>query len=84
MSNVRFYYLHFFVFVKKIVKKISIVLRDLGAGGKIITDLDNAVFLFQLLELVSKELNPLAAFLHVYAGGLIFMKNFIKSSKRAK
>ena len=26
------------------------------------------------LELVSKELNPLAAILHVYAGGLIFMK----------
>ena len=74
MSNVRFYYLHFFVFVKKIVKKISIVLRDLGAGGKIITDLDNAVFLFQLLELVSNELNHLAAFLHVYAGGLILVK----------
>ena len=27
-----------------------------------------------LLELVSKELNHLAAILHVYAGGLIFMK----------
>ena len=26
------------------------------------------------LELVSKELNHLAAILHVYAGGLIFMK----------
>ena len=26
------------------------------------------------LELVSKELNNLAAILHVYAGGLIFMK----------
>ena len=26
------------------------------------------------LELVSKELNQLAAILHVYAGGLIFMK----------
>ena len=26
------------------------------------------------LELVSKELNHLAASLHVYAGGLIFMK----------
>ena len=28
----------------------------------------------QDLELVSKELNHLAAILHVYAGGLIFMK----------
>ena len=27
-----------------------------------------------LLELVSEELNHLAAILHVYAGGLIFMK----------
>ena len=27
-----------------------------------------------VLELVSKELNHLAAILHVYAGGLIFMK----------
>ena len=27
-----------------------------------------------LLELVSKELNHLAAILHVYAGGLNFMK----------
>ena len=27
-----------------------------------------------ILELVSKELNHLAAILHVYAGGLIFMK----------
>jgi hypothetical protein len=27
-----------------------------------------------MLELVSKELNHLAAILHVYAGGLIFMK----------
>ena len=26
------------------------------------------------IELVSKELNHLAAILHVYAGGLIFMK----------
>ena len=26
------------------------------------------------IELVSKELNPLAAILHVYAGGLNFMK----------
>ena len=26
------------------------------------------------VELVSKELNPLAAILHVYAGGLNFMK----------
>ena len=26
------------------------------------------------VELVSKELNHLAAILHVYAGGLIFMK----------
>ena len=29
-----------------------------------------------VLELVSKELNHLAAILHVYAGGLIFMKYF--------
>ena len=28
----------------------------------------------QILELVSKELNHLAAILHVYAGGLHFMK----------
>ena len=28
----------------------------------------------RILELVSKELNYLAAILHVYAGGLIFMK----------
>ena len=28
----------------------------------------------KILELVSKELNHLAAILHVYAGGLIFMK----------
>ena len=28
----------------------------------------------QVLELVSKELNHLAAILHVYAGGLNFMK----------
>ena len=27
------------------------------------------------IELVSKELNHLAAILHVYAGGLIFMEN---------
>ena len=27
-----------------------------------------------MVELVSKELNHLAAILHVYAGGLIFMK----------
>ena len=27
-----------------------------------------------VLELVSKELNHLAAILHVYVGGLIFMK----------
>ena len=27
-----------------------------------------------ILELVSKELNHLAVILHVYAGGLIFMK----------
>ena len=27
-----------------------------------------------LIELVSEELNHLAAILHVYAGGLIFMK----------
>ena len=35
------------------------------------------IFDFQLtyvLELVSKELNHLAAILHVYAGGLNFMK----------
>ena len=30
-------------------------------------------FVFQV-ELVSEELNHLAAILHVYAGGLIFMK----------
>ena len=30
--------------------------------------------LVQELELVSKELNHLVAILHVYAGGLIFMK----------
>ena len=29
---------------------------------------------YAILELVSKELNHLAAILHVYAGGLIFMK----------
>ena len=29
------------------------------------------------IELVSKGLNHLAAILHVYAGGLIFMKNII-------
>ena len=29
-----------------------------------------------ILELVSKELNHLAAILHVYAGGLNFMKYF--------
>ena len=29
---------------------------------------------FFILELVSKELNHLAAILHVYAGGLIFTK----------
>ena len=28
----------------------------------------------ELLELVSKELNHLAAILHIYAGGLNFMK----------
>ena len=28
----------------------------------------------EILELVSKELNHLAAILHVHAGGLIFMK----------
>ena len=31
-------------------------------------------FFMNYLELVSKELNHLAAILHVYAGGLIFMK----------
>ena len=31
-------------------------------------------YLHQVLELVSKELNHLAAILHVYAGGLYFMK----------
>ena len=31
-------------------------------------------FFVQKLELVSEELNHLAAILHVYAGGLIFMK----------
>ena len=30
--------------------------------------------LWQYVELVSKELNHLAAILHVFAGGLIFMK----------
>ena len=30
----------------------------------------------KILELVSKELNHLAAILHVYAGGLNFMKYF--------
>ena len=30
--------------------------------------------LWQYVELVSKELNHLAAILHVYAGGLNFMK----------
>ena len=29
-----------------------------------------------MLELVSKELNHLAAILHVYSGGLIFIKYF--------
>jgi hypothetical protein len=33
-----------------------------------------AVSIDLLLELVSKELNHLAAILHVYAGGLNFMK----------
>ena len=31
-------------------------------------------FLGFIIELVSKELNSLAAILHVYAGGLSFMK----------
>ena len=34
--------------------------------------------LWQYVELVSKELNHLAAILHVYAGSLIFMKYFKK------
>ena len=33
-----------------------------------------STFFERLLELVSKELNHLAAILHVYAGSLIFMK----------
>ena len=32
------------------------------------------MFFEEIIELVSKELNQLAAILHVYAGGLIFMK----------
>ena len=34
----------------------------------------NIPFYGSMLELVSKELNHLAAILHVYAGGLNFMK----------
>ena len=34
----------------------------------------NGQILVDILELVSKELNHLAAILHVYAGGLNFMK----------
>ena len=46
---------------------------------KLITALASAIKLFLIhqawqLELVSKELNHLAAILHVYAGGLNFMK----------
>ena len=35
------------------------------------------IYVMKTLELVSKELNHLAALLHVYAGGLIFMKKKI-------
>ena len=43
-----------------------------GNGWMILVQIQNGNDLY--LELVSKELNHLAAILHVYAGGLIFMK----------
>ena len=42
--------------------------------GKLQTSFNLNTFYECYLELVSKELNQLAAILHIYAGGLIFMK----------
>ena len=51
----------------------SLLLKGINNTFTEIITLESSIFM-QKLELVSKELNHLAAILHVYAGGLIFMK----------
>jgi hypothetical protein len=57
-----------------VAEKQEPVVNDTTPRTSLLVGIVFGCLLLRYLELVSKELNHLAAILHVYAGGLIFIK----------